>query len=132
MILQINLIQGRWWIEMEKLIIAGRRNWDKEVYVRFKVGPGILKKVEEMLGEIDPNITDFGYITTEDIPPKYSLWKDELFIVSNKKEKIEIKIIFGEKIIHMLVKCPNYKYINKILHKYAKFADTSKFITKKK
>ncbi len=55
---------------------------------------------------------------------KYEKWKDQWIpIYSTKHKNLDMNIICGDKIIHMIAhKCPNFEFVNKILDKYCDWA----------
>jgi hypothetical protein len=104
---------------MEKLIIAGRTNGESSFYIKFKVqekSMSIIKKIVQDLGS--------EYFVDNQVLPrsmKFEKWKDQWIPIHEKG--IDIDIICGDKMIHMLVdNCPNFDIINNILDKYCEWA----------
>ncbi len=109
---------------MEKLIIAGRNNWDNGFYIKFKAQENSMRAIKKIAEEIEGQ--DNFFIDNQIIPRtlKFEKWKDQWIPVSSPKFKdLEIDIICGDKFIHMFVrKIKDFEIINKILDKYCEWA----------
>jgi len=104
---------------MERLIIAGRTNWKKGFYIKFKAKEKSMKVIKKIVGEMG---SDY-FVDNQAIPKtfsKYERWKDQWIpVYSSKHKELDIDIICGDKIIHMIIhKYPSLEFINKILDKY--------------
>ncbi len=108
---------------MDKLIIAGRTNWKGGFYIRFKAEEKSMKIIKKIVEEIGSD-----YFVDNQVIPKtfsnYSKWKDKRIpVYSQKRRNLDIDIICGDKIIHMIAhKCPNFEFISNILDKYCDWA----------
>jgi len=110
----------------EKLIIAGRTNWARRFYIKFKASEKsmlTIKKISQDLG------SDY-FVDNQVIPGtfgKYEKWKDTWIPIFDRKGKIEVDVICGEEYIHMIIqKAPSFEFINKILDKYCIWAEPEK------
>lgn len=106
----------------KKLIINGRTNWEGGFYVKFQAEEKSMKIIKKIVGGLDSE-----YFVDNQIIPRtfgrYEKWKDKWIPIYSSKNKIDIDIICGDKVIHMIVhKCPNFEFINKVLDKYSVFA----------
>lgn len=108
---------------MKKLTIAGRTNWEGGAYIKFKAEEKAMIIIKKIVGELGSD-----YFIDNHIIPKtfsdYSKWKDQWIPVYNYQDKdLDINIICGDKIIHMLVhKCPSFEALSKLLEKYCEWA----------
>jgi len=101
---------------MEKLTIAGRTNQKKKIYIKFKAENKSMKIINKILQDFDSDYFIDNHVIPRTLSD-YSKWKDEWIPVYNKN--LEIDIICGDKIIHMIIyKCPSFEFVNKILDKY--------------
>ena len=111
-------------IKMEnKLIIAGRTNWERGFYVKFEAEEKSMKIIKKIVEELGSEY----FVDNQTIPRtfgKYEKWKDKWIpVYSSENKNLDIDIICGDKIIHMIVqKCPSFEFINKVLDKYSVFA----------
>lgn len=105
---------------MEKLIIAGRTNWENKVYVKIEAQKDSMKVIKKILNEMG----DEFFVDNQTIPKSlsnYEKWKDQWISVVTKE--FEIDIICGDKFIHIIIyKFPNFDAINKIFDKYCDWA----------
>jgi|TARA_Y100000034_G_scaffold80291_1_gene96342 hypothetical protein len=101
---------------MEKLIVAGRTNWENKFYVKIRAEEKSIKIIKKIVEEMG----DEYFIDNHTIPKSlsnYGKWKDQWIPVVTKD--IEMDIICGDKIIHMIFyKFPSFEFINKILDKF--------------
>jgi hypothetical protein len=106
--------------QINKLIIAGRTNWEKGFYIKFEAEEKSMKIIKKIVEGFKSEY----FIDNQTIPKtfsKYEKWKDQ-WIPINEKE-IDINIICGDKFIHLIVhKCPDYESVNLIIDKYSVFA----------
>lgn len=107
---------------MERLTILGRTNWKKGFYVKFKAEEKSMKIIKKI-------VKDFGseYFVDNQVIPRtfsnYSKWKDQWIPVHIKNKDLDIDIICGDKIIHMVInKCLSFEFVNNILDKYCDWA----------
>ena len=104
----------------KKIIIAGRTNWEKGFYVKFEAEEKSMKIIKKIVEELGSEY----FIDNQVIPKtfsKYEKWKDKWIPIYGKG--LDIDIICGNKIIHMIVhKCPSFEFINNVLDKYSIFA----------
>lgn len=107
---------------MNKLTIAGRANWENGFYVKFKAEEKSMKIIKKI-------VEDFGseYFVDNQVIPRtfsnYAKWKDQWIPVYTQNKDLDIDIICGDKIIHMIVhKCPSFEFVNDILDKYCDWA----------
>jgi hypothetical protein len=107
--------------QTKKLITAGRTNWKNGFYIKFKAKEKSMKLIKKIVEELGSD-----YFVDNQVIPKtfsnYNKWKDQWIPVYGKR--LDIDIICGDKIIHMIVnKYPNLKLINEIFNKYCKWAE---------
>ncbi len=105
---------------MDKIIIAGRKNWENKLYIKFKAAGksmGVVKKFVEEIG-------DEFFVDNQTIPKSLSSyvgWKDQWIPVVTKD--FEIDIICGDEFIHMIFyRFPSFESLNNILNKYCDWA----------
>ncbi len=109
---------------MEKLVIIGRTNWGRGFYIKFEAEEKSMKAIKKI---VDGLGSEF-FIDNQTIPrtlSNYEKWKDKWIPIYNSKNKnLDIDIICGDKVIHMIVhKCPSYEFVNKILDKYCEWTE---------
>jgi len=106
----------------KKLIITGRTNWEGGFYVKFEAEEESMKIIKKIVGEFGSEY----FVDNQTIPRtfgKYEKWKDQWIPVYTQNKNLDIDIICGDKVIHMIVhKCPSLEFINKVLDKYSVFA----------
>src|SRR5690606_30098171 len=101
---------------MEKLIIAGRINWETKFYMKVKATESALKILREIAIELGGDFFRNNQPIPRSLSP-YRRWKDKWIPVSTKK--IELEIICGDEYIHLIFsRFPNFGFINKVLNKY--------------
>lgn len=110
-----------------KLIIDGRTNWAKGFYIKFEAKEKSMKMIKKIVEELGSEY----FVDNQTVPKtfsKYEKWKDKWIpVYSPKSKNLDIDIICGDKIIHMIVhKCPSFEFINKILDKYCEWAEPKK------
>lgn len=105
---------------MDKLIIAGRTNWENKFYIKFKATDTSMKVIKKFVKEIG----DEFFVDDQTSPKslsKYEKWKDQWIPIVTKD--LGIDIICGDKMIHMIFyKFPNFEFVNNILDKYCDWA----------
>lgn len=105
---------------MDKIIIAGRTNWENKIYIKFKAKEKAMKVIKKIVEEIG----DEFFVDNQTIPrslSNYEKWKDQWIPVVTKD--FEIDIICGDKFIHMIFyKFPSFESVNNILDKYCDWA----------
>jgi hypothetical protein len=106
---------------MDKLVIAGRTNWEGGFYIKFKAVEKSMKVIKKIVEKMD----DEFFVDNQAIPKtlsKYDKWKDQWIPISTKKFGAEI--VCGDKMIHIIFyKFPSYESVNKILDKYCIWAE---------
>ncbi len=105
---------------MEKLTIAGRTNWEKRIYIKFKATDSSINVIKKFVEEIG----DEFFLDNQTIVKSlsnYEKWKDQWIpVVTND---FGIDIICGNKIIHMIFyKFPSFEFVNNILDKYCNWS----------
>jgi len=107
----------------EKLIIEGRTNWKDGFYVKFESEERSMKIIKKIVEELGSEY----FVDNKVIPrtfSKYEKWKDKRIpIYSSKNKNLDIDIICGDKIIHMIIhKRPSFEFVDKILDEYCDWA----------
>lgn len=104
---------------MEKLIVARRTNWEGGFYIQFEAEEKSMKFIKKIVMEMDSEYFEDDHVIPRTFS-KYEKWKDQWTPISSSKHKnLDIDIICGDEVIHMIVhKCPSFEFVNKILDKY--------------
>ncbi len=107
---------------MDRLKIIGRTNWGSGFYIKFKAEKKSMETIKKIVEELGSD-----YFIDNDVIPKFSKyekWKDRWMPIHNEKIKnLDIDIICGDKIIHMIIhKYQKLDLINNILSKHCKWA----------
>ena len=102
---------------MEKLIIMGRTNWESGFYIKFKSEKASMKIIKKIIKDLGSD-----YFVDNHVIPKtlsnYEKWKDQWIPVCIKKN-LDIDIVCGNRIIHMIVhNCSDFEIINETIDKY--------------
>ena len=107
---------------MNKLVIAGRTNGKNGFYLRLKAQKNAIKVICDIGIEFDPDFL----VDDPSIPralSDYSKWKDVWLPIVDRKRKMQIDIVCGDKIIHLFFRnCKKYEDVNTILDKYTEWA----------
>lgn len=108
---------------MGKLIIAGRTNWKNGFYIKFKAEEKSMKTIKKIIQELGSEYFVDNHVIPKTLS-KYEKWKDQWIPVHNRKiNNLDIDIICGDKIIHMIVhKYHNLESVNKIINKHCQWA----------
>ena len=104
---------------MKKLVIVRKKEWKDGFYAMLKAEKNSVKIIKSMF----ENFGSQYFVEEKRNLSDYSQWKDLWIPYSDKDEKIDLDLVFGDKYIHLIVR--KYKdkvFIEKIMKKYCKKA----------